>query len=39
MTNRIANLKAGLLSTLAALVTATLFIAAATGPALTSTIA
>jgi hypothetical protein len=39
MTAMFTNLKAGLLSTLASLVVATVFIAAATGPALTSTIA
>jgi hypothetical protein len=39
MTNIFTNLKAGLISTLASLVVATMFIAAATGPALTSTIA
>lgn len=39
MTNLLTNLKAGLLSTLASLIVATMFIAAATGPAMTSTIA
>jgi hypothetical protein len=39
MTTKLNNLKAGLLSVLASVVVATMFVAAATGPALTSTVA
>lgn len=39
MPHLLANLKAGLIATLATLIASTLFIAAATGPAMTATMA